>query len=171
LADFTVRLNDFLHAQSIFFLYNEANTRFDLAKAIFFFDAEYSIVALDFDIVDKKNAVDANVLKLKREIERMGRIQFRSVSFYTILFSCTHHSSIQISPKRYISILEGGGIAERFLCLKQAPVLMTVPDGRDVSTATYTKNMQGELEIAVVPDHSHPFLAGHRTIVRFRLLG
>lgn len=72
------------------------------------------------------------------------------------------------SPKRYISILEGGGIAERFFCLKQAPVLMTVSVGQD---ATYMKNMQGELEIAVVPDYSHPFLAGHRTIVRFRLLG
>lgn len=75
------------------------------------------------------------------------------------------------SPKRYTSILEGGGIAERFLCLKQAPLLMTDSGDQDVSTATHTKNMQGELEIAVVPDHSHPFLAGHRTIVRFRLLG
>ena len=75
------------------------------------------------------------------------------------------------SPKRYISFLEGGGITERFLCLKQAPVLMTVSDGQSESTSTYTKTMQGELEIAVVPDHSHPFLAGHRTIVRFRLLG
>jgi len=90
-------------------------------------------------------------LKLKGEIERMGRIQF--------------------SPKRYISILEGGGLAERFMCLKQAPVLRPVSDGQDVATTTYLKNMQGELEIAVVPDHSHPFLPGHRTIVRFRLLG
>ena len=84
---------------------------------------------------------------------------------------CTLIIVPKYSPKRYISILEGGGIAERFLCLKQAPVLMTVSGGQDVSTATYMKNMQGELEIAVVPDHSHPFLAGHRTIVRFRLLG
>jgi hypothetical protein len=80
LADFKVRFNDFLHAQSIFFLYNEADSRFNLAKAVFIFDAEYSIVALDFDILGDKDAVDANVLKLKGEIERMGRIQFRLVS-------------------------------------------------------------------------------------------
>ena len=170
MADFTDRFNDFLHAQSIFFLCNEANTRFNLAKAIFVFDAEYSIVALDFDIVGDKNAIGANVLKLKREFERMGRIQFRLVSCLCHLV-LVHSSVPNYSPKRYVSILEGGGIAERFLCLKQAPVVMTVSDSQDVSTATYTKNMQGELEIAVVPDHSHPFLAGHRTIVRFRLLG
>jgi hypothetical protein len=81
LDDFKVRLNDFLHAQSVFFLHKEADRRFNLAKAIFIFDAEYSIVALDFDIVGRKDAVDANVLKLKGEIERtMGRIQFRLVS-------------------------------------------------------------------------------------------
>ena len=169
MADFKVRFNDFLHAQSIFFFYNEADSRFNLAKAVFMFEAEYSIVALDFDILGEKDAIDANVLKLKREIERMGRIQFRLVSLP--LCHLVHSSLPKYSPKRYISILEGGGIAERFLCLKQAPVLMTVSDGQDMSAATYMKNMRGELEIAVVPDHSHPFLAGRRTIVRFRLLG
>jgi hypothetical protein len=67
--------------------------------------------------------------------------------------------------------LEGGGIAERFTCLKQAPVIETVSDGQNLSITTYMKNMHGELEIAVVPDHSHSFLPGQRTIVRFRLLG
>lgn len=85
--------------------------------------------------------------------------------------SRTHIIVPNYSPKRYISFLEGGGIAERFICLKQAPVLQTVSDGQNVSTVSYIKDMQGELEIAIVPDHSHPFLPGRRTIVRFRLLG
>lgn len=151
LADFTVRFNDFLRAQSVFFLYNAADSRFNSAKAMFSFDGEYSIVAFDFDIVGRKEDVDDNVLKLKGEIERMGRLRF--------------------SPKRYISILEGSGIAERFVCLKEAPILQPVSSRQNVSTATYMKNMQGELEIAVVPDHSHAFLPGQRTIVRFRLWG
>jgi hypothetical protein len=80
LADFKSRLDEFLQAQSVFFLYNAANSRYDLAKAMFIFDAEYSIVALNFDIVGRKDDVDSNVLKLKGEFERMGRIQFRLVS-------------------------------------------------------------------------------------------
>lgn len=77
MADLKARFNDFLRAQSVLFLYNAADGRLNLAKAMFIFDAEYSIVALDFDIVGRKDAVDINVLKLKGEIERMGRIQFR----------------------------------------------------------------------------------------------
>ena len=50
------------------------------------------------------------------------------------------------------------------------PILQAV-SSQDVSAATYMKNMHSELEIAVVPDHSHPFIPGQRTIVRFRLLG
>lgn len=33
------------------------------------------------------------------------------------------------------------------------------------------KPMEGELEIAVFPDHSHRCLPGEKTIIRFRLLG
>jgi hypothetical protein len=86
LADLKTRFNDFLEAQSVFFLYNAADNRLNLAKAMFIFDAEYSVVALDFDIVGRKDAVDDNVLNLKGEIERMGRIQFKLVScLYAIL--------------------------------------------------------------------------------------
>jgi len=80
LADFKVRLNDFLEAQSVFFLHNAEDSQFNSANAIFVFDAEYSIVTLDFDIIGRKKTVDGNVLKLKGEIERMGRIRFRRVS-------------------------------------------------------------------------------------------
>jgi hypothetical protein len=59
---------------------------------MFSFDGEYSIVAFDFDIVGRKEDVDDNVLKLKGEIERMGRLRFRLVSWiqvYAILYA--HH--------------------------------------------------------------------------------
>ena len=34
-----------------------------------------------------------------------------------------------------------------------------------------TKQMAGELEVSVLWDHSHRYLSGMRTIVRFRMVG
>ncbi|KAH7910216.1 hypothetical protein BJ138DRAFT_1153384 [Hygrophoropsis aurantiaca] len=39
------------------------------------------------------------------------------------------------------------------------------------SPTPYAKAMTGQLEVAVVPDESHPLLVGQRTIVRFRMAG
>ncbi|KAF8165234.1 hypothetical protein B0H34DRAFT_229740 [Crassisporium funariophilum] len=153
IVEFNQRLCGFLEAQSIFFLCKEADNRLKSSKTIFGFDAEYSTVALDFDIVGRKEQVDRYVLKLKGEIERMGQLRF--------------------SPKRLVSILEGGGIAERFICIRQVPHLQANSDSHQehVSISTCMKNMQGELEIAVLADHSHRYFPGQRTIVRFRLIG
>lgn len=85
LADLKIRFNDFLQTQLAFFLHNAEDSRLNSAKAIFVFNAEYSIVALDFDIVGRKEAVDDSVLKLKGEIERISRIQFRLASYLYVI--------------------------------------------------------------------------------------
>ncbi|KDR83622.1 hypothetical protein GALMADRAFT_235913 [Galerina marginata CBS 339.88] len=144
---FKERLAGFLKAQSIFFLFKLPST----GNALFSFDGEYSIVALDFDVVKRKEEVDANVLQLKREIEYVGRIKF--------------------SPKRLLSILDGGGIAIRFSCLHPVPILNPTNNRGETSIGTIVKTMQCEMEIAVLPDHSHRLMPGQRTIIRFRLFG
>jgi len=40
-----------------------------------------------------------------------------------------------------------------------------------VMKKTEIKTMAGELEVAVIPDHTHRLFVGQRTIVRFRLVG
>jgi hypothetical protein len=78
----------------------------------------------------------------------------------------------QSRPKRLISVLEGGGVAIRFLCTYQASILRPiVVDENVLSVSEAMRPMKGELEIAVFPDHSHRCLPGEKTIIRFRLMG
>ncbi|KAF8974430.1 hypothetical protein BDZ97DRAFT_1773564 [Flammula alnicola] len=147
LLEFKHRLAGFLRAQSVFFLFKGLGSM----NAMFAFDGEFSVVALDFDLLKRKDEMDANSMKLKREIEYVGRIKF--------------------SPKRLVSILDGGGIAVRFGCVYAVPILQPMLHDNKTSITTITKNMRCELEIANVPDRSHRFIPGQRTIIRFRLLG
>ncbi|PPQ77731.1 hypothetical protein CVT25_011166 [Psilocybe cyanescens] len=147
LFEFKNRLSDFLRAHSIFFLFNQPRS----ANALFAFDGEFSVVALDFDVEKRVEEVDANVLRLKKEIEYVGRIKF--------------------SPKRLVSTLEGEGISVRFSCFYPVPMLQPKQKDGQTSINTFAKNMQCELEIAILPDRSHRFIPGQRTIIRFRLFG
>ncbi|KJA30145.1 hypothetical protein HYPSUDRAFT_32243 [Hypholoma sublateritium FD-334 SS-4] len=147
LLDFKNRLSGFLQAQSIFFLFKHLKN----AKAMFAFDGEFSIVAPDFDLAKRQNAIDAQALKYKSEIEYVGRIKF--------------------NHKRQVLILKGGGVAVRFVAQYSAPVLQVMTRDNVSQISTFTKKMQCELEIANLPDHSHPFIPGQQTIIRFRLLG
>ena len=53
------------------------------------------------------------------------------------------------------------------------PILQAVRDRvqEQASISKFAKDMQCELEIATLPDYSHRFIPGQRTIIRFRLLG
>ena len=51
------------------------------------------------------------------------------------------------------------------------PILQVMKDQDQTSIAKFAKGMQCELEIASLPDYSHRFIPGQRTIIRFRLLG
>ncbi|KAJ3515459.1 hypothetical protein NLJ89_g1752 [Agrocybe chaxingu] len=151
LADFKNRLNGFLKGQALFYLFKSAEPKVATAKTMFAFDSEYSIVAVDFNIIGRKDEIDGHALKMKREFEHVARVKFHS--------------------KRLVSVLDGGGVSVRFVCNYQVPILQPMLEKDGISISTFAKTMQGELEIAVVPDRSHRFLPGHRTIIRFRLLG
>lgn len=138
---------------------------------MFAFDGEFSVVVPDFDIVDRKEEVDANALKLKREIEHVGKIRFRFEPFVRYQKVFVYSTAQNISPKRLVSILDGGGISIRFYSMYSVPILQAMKDQDQTSIAEFEKGMQCELEIVSIPDYSHRFIPGQRTIIRFRLLG
>jgi len=78
---------------------------------------------------------------------------------------------LKFAPKRLISVLEGGGVAIRFLCTYQASLLLPVENENVMAASETMKPMAGELEIAVFPDLSHHCLPGEKTIIRFHLRG
>lgn len=148
LEDFRIRLGGFLQAQSYHFMHM-CNNNSTPRAAIFGFDGEFSVVALDLDVPSRKAEVEGEVLRLKGEVERIGRVRF--------------------SPKRMVSIFDFG-IITRFVCVREVPMDIQPGEGGE-KPRTKTKMMQGELEISVLADKSHRFIPGQRTIVRFRLVG
>ncbi|KAF8914017.1 hypothetical protein CPB84DRAFT_45401 [Gymnopilus junonius] len=146
LSEFKERLSGFLQSQSIFFLFKKPSA----GKALFAFDGEYSVVTLDFNIAGRKEEIDASVLRLKREIEYVGKITF--------------------SPKRLVTVLDEG-IAVRFSCIYSVPILQSTTHVGCACISITPKPMQCEMEVVVVADRSHRFIPGQRTVIRFRLFG
>jgi hypothetical protein len=123
------------------------------AQAMFDFSGEYSIVAMDFDVVARKAEIELGVHSVKDAVARAGGLEF--------------------SPTSWVSILgKPGGVVTRFACVHLVKVFLPIrmPPGHPPNPA-HTKSMQGELEIAVLPDDSHKYFPGEKTIVRFRLVG
>jgi len=140
LKDFGTLFHYFIEAQC------KGNTQ-PSAQATFDFSGEYSVVAVDYDVVARKAAVALGVHDLKNAVARAGRLEF--------------------GPTSWVSILgKPGGVMTRFACVHLVNVYLP----RLVYPA-WTKSMQGELEIAVLPDDSHKYFSGEKTIVRFRLVG
>ncbi|KAJ7695026.1 hypothetical protein B0H17DRAFT_439208 [Mycena rosella] len=158
LQDFGARFHNFIQAQSYYFLMrggatDPAAAPQPPAQAMFDFSGEYSVVARDLDIVARKAEVELDVHAVKDAVARAGGLEF--------------------SPTSWVSILGNpGGIVTRFACVHLVNVFLPirVPSGHAPNPAR-PKSMQGELEIAVLPDDSHKYFAGEKTIVRFRLVG
>lgn len=122
-------------------------------QAMFDFSGEYAVVASDLDVVARKGEVELGVHAVKDAVSRAGGLEF--------------------SPTSWVSILGNpGGIVTRFACVHLVNVFLPirVPPGHPPNPAR-PKSMQGELEIAVLPDQSHKYFPGEKTIVRFRLVG
>ena len=149
--------------QSVFPLLKQS----DSAKAAFKFDGEFSVVIADFNVVNRKEVVDPSVMKLKQELEHVGRINSGKL-FIHCQGMITQR---KVSSERLVSFLDGGGISIWFWTRYPVPTLRDVKaqDQDQTSIVKFTKDMQCELEIAMVPDYSHPFVPGQRTIVRFCL--
>ncbi|KAF9003058.1 hypothetical protein BDQ17DRAFT_1356570 [Cyathus striatus] len=142
LSDFSVRLDDFLEAQLLYFYYIQQNAKRSMGTIF---------VAMDYDVIGRRDEVEKGILNMKREIERCGTFSF--------------------SPDRRVSIINIG-IITRFMCVHQSSThIPTLAIPGQAHIPTFTKTLKGELEIAVLEDRSHSFLPGQRTVIRFRMIG
>lgn len=117
---------------------------------LFAFDGEYSVVAMDYAICDRQAAVIDFVGRLRGEIERVGGVAF--------------------DPKTRLVNLAYGGILTRYRCVHRIHV--TLHDRTEKNDdIRIVKDMHGELEIAILPEYSHPLFPGQRTVARMRLMG
>lgn len=150
LSAFKSRFISFLKAHSYYFLAKLAQgVDHPNETTIFGFDGEFSVVALDFNILDKREEMAKNAHKFTEEIERLCGLQFGETWISTNV----------------------GGLVRRFACSHEVPSIAPTPVTSSSDIKTRAKTMHGELEVAIFPDHSHHFFAGRRTIVRFCLVG
>lgn len=120
----------------------------------------------------RKDQVKKYVAQLKDEIGRVGDLQFRSdriISTFVIMVLIIMMGHNLGRPMSWVSTHEGR-IVTRFTCFRQEAVSTPKPQPNPQKTNN-TKNMQGELEVAILPDHTHLLFPGQRTIVRFCLMG
>ncbi|TFK19635.1 hypothetical protein FA15DRAFT_674260 [Coprinopsis marcescibilis] len=140
------------------------------ATASFFcFDGEFSTVATDFNIVSRKPAVDAKVGRIKNEFKDAVRLR---IAFPVADTRCR--------PRYFVSLFDYG-IITRFACARECRLLCPAPQAVGDEKANMApasgprqeivKIMEGELEVAVLVDRSHPYIPGERTVVRLRLVG
>ncbi|GLB43052.1 hypothetical protein LshimejAT787_1205010 [Lyophyllum shimeji] len=150
LDDFHARLVGFLEAQSCYFRYEHSPKAAEAGKgrvqSTFGFDGEFSVVALDFDVLGRKDAVHRTTAHAASEIARVGGFEFDPTAWVS-------------TPNR--------SIVTRFACVYNPS---KASEALDLSVPA-VRQMHGELEIAVLPDHTHMLFPGQRTIVRFRLAG
>ncbi|KAL1709797.1 hypothetical protein EV121DRAFT_276031 [Schizophyllum commune] len=151
LVEFYTRLRDFLETQARYLVLSNMAGRNHEGPSMFAFDGEYSVIAMDYDVLGRKEAVVQHARVLKDEIECAGRLKF--------------------GPTMWVSQVEHGVVA-RFACDHEVLIHVAATAEKDQQTAApLHKIMRGELEIAIMADGSHRFFPGQRTVVRFRLVG
>ncbi|KAK0188502.1 hypothetical protein F5146DRAFT_668942 [Armillaria mellea] len=117
---------------------------------LFAFDGEYSVVAMDYAICDRQAAVIDFVGRLRGEIERVGGVAF--------------------DAKTCLVNVAYGGLLTRYRCVHRIHVTLHDRAAKN-DDIRIVKDMHGELEIAILPEYSHPLFPGQRTVVRMRLMG
>ncbi|KAI5835707.1 hypothetical protein K523DRAFT_411310 [Schizophyllum commune Tattone D] len=151
LVEFYTRLRDFLETQARYLVLSNMAGRNHEGPSMFAFDGEYSVIAMDYDVLGRKEAVVQHARVLKDEIECAGRLKF--------------------GPTMWVSQVEHGVVA-RFACDHEVLIHVAATAEKDQQTAApLHRIMRGELEIAIMADGSHRFFPGQRTVVRFRLVG
>ncbi|KAJ7914133.1 hypothetical protein B0H13DRAFT_1611837 [Mycena leptocephala] len=116
----------------------------------FAFDGEYSVIVVDRDIIGRWATVGPRMHNVKNTIEHATGLDFRSSGAGAVLVSTN-------------------GIVMCFTCSHIIHVLRLFPQSQ--TPTLVPQKMQGELEIIVIPNDSHKFFPGEKTIVRFRLFG
>ncbi|KAJ3513082.1 hypothetical protein NMY22_g15149 [Coprinellus aureogranulatus] len=189
LTNFRKLAKNFFDAQTMHFAHQSPESAASLS--IFIFDGEFSLVAPDLYVAQKRKAqVEKMVGFIQREVAAAARVQYAEKKWLTMFNS---------------------GIVTRFVCWREpvnvcvpVPIVMgnenTASEGRGTRSdkgkgkavaeekektptqpepqryrlkevLSYHRIMEGELEIAVFADKSHPFIPGERTVVRMRLVG
>ncbi|KAF7309459.1 hypothetical protein MIND_00316700 [Mycena indigotica] len=143
IKDFGARFQGFIRAQSFYTVMRSGGLT---SPTMFDFSGEYSVVAADLDVIGRRPLAEAHARNVKNDIERVCGIQFSATSWVSILGS----------PR---------GVVNRFACAH----VVDVPVSRHLTSPP--KTMQGELEVAILPDDSHKYFPGEKTIIRFRLVG
>ncbi|KIM74469.1 hypothetical protein PILCRDRAFT_828173 [Piloderma croceum F 1598] len=165
---------------------------------VFGFEGEYSIISVRETVSGKLGIEEMwkRIGRIVKEMERVTELRFNSASSFTIKtggvlvrLRCLHN--VLITSHGPCSSLNNAGSslpepATSTLTEVPAPPHSIVINNDAYSTTTpttattfkpqiisttKTKTMVGELEVAIVPDRSHRFFVGQRTIVRFRLVG
>ncbi|KAJ3927647.1 MAG: hypothetical protein NXY57DRAFT_978284 [Lentinula lateritia] len=116
----------------------------------FAFDGEFSIVAPDFELLDRKDEVNEFVTSAMHQIEQVASVKFLASSR-----SC---------------VVAYGGLITRFACRGMVPMILP-PGVTPTMAVPLMSDMFGELEVVVLPVDSHRCFPGQRTVVRFRLVG
>ncbi|KAF7317725.1 hypothetical protein MKEN_00860300 [Mycena kentingensis (nom. inval.)] len=141
IQDFALRFSGFMQAQTYYSM-----LRADTTSTMFDFSGEFSIVAPSLDVIGRRAVTEAYAHRVKDDVQRACGIEFNPTSWVSVLGN----------PR---------GLVTRFACVHVIEMQMQVPP------VQRQKTMQGELEVAVLPDDSHRYFAGEKTIVRFRLVG
>ena len=68
-----------MKSQSIFYLFRVHNPPVIGTKALFSFDGEYSVVALDFDVIGRKAKMEVRALRTKKDLEGIEGLKFAYV--------------------------------------------------------------------------------------------
>ncbi|KAG2073788.1 hypothetical protein BDR04DRAFT_276891 [Suillus decipiens] len=180
LSEFSAMLGWFLEAQ-ILYLRVKLQTAGEKAllkldPMLFAFDGEYSTVTgqrrsqdnvqVESGPEHRQEEMQKEVASTVRELDRTLLAEFKPTESF---------------------IIKSGGVIMRYKCTLELIVplrpLSKTTHSKDTHSSTlsandtssshvpYMKSVFGELEVAVVPDNSHSYLLGRRTIIRFRMLG
>ncbi|KAI0067427.1 hypothetical protein BV25DRAFT_1102694 [Artomyces pyxidatus] len=119
------------------------------------------------------------MLAMKIGIEGVLGLNFSPVCFPVIecgqivaRFSCAHQLAIPIatgpSPSGTATPPADSSQGSGQVTLKSTPATELSPACDPI---ILNRNMAGEFELRIMEDHDHPMFRGHRTVLRFRLVG
>ncbi|KAJ6615704.1 hypothetical protein B0H10DRAFT_2039818 [Mycena sp. CBHHK59/15] len=142
LDDFGAHLHYFIDTQAY-----RTDMSSPAPQVMFDFSGEYSIVAADDNMAGRKVAVDARVDSIEDSVTSVTGLTFGPRAFY-------------VRPY---------GVITRLCCFKMSHPLPATNAPKAPTLAP--RNMLGELEIFVLPNVSHRYFPGEKTVLRFRLFG
>ncbi|KAJ3851332.1 hypothetical protein EV368DRAFT_83653 [Lentinula lateritia] len=113
---------------------SELNPIIPRTMSQFAFDGEFSIVAPDFELLERKDEVTEFVTSAMYQIEKVASVKFL--------------------PSSRLCVVAYGGLITRFACRGMVPMILP-PGVTPTMTVPLMRDMFGELEVVVLPVDSH----------------